>query len=120
MAYNIQFLFGFSNFGKYNLNMKPFKRSERVAREIMKILQEAILLEVKDPRLSRLTIVRVDVSGDLRFAKVYYESSVEDVEKGLESAKGFLRSVVARELNIRFTPELEFIRVENGWISQYL
>ncbi|MEO0238907.1 MAG: 30S ribosome-binding factor RbfA [candidate division WOR-3 bacterium] len=100
--------------------MKPFKRSERVAREIMKILQEAILLEVKDPRLSRLTIVRVDVSGDLKLAKVYYESSVEDVEKGLESAKGFLRSVVARELNIRFTPELEFIRVENGWISQYL
>ncbi len=97
--------------------MKPYKRSQRVSHEILKILQETILLDVKDPRVSRLTILRVDVTDDLRYAKVYYHSENEEAEKGLESAKGFLRSIIARELNIRFTPELSFIRVEDGWVS---
>ncbi|HOK22584.1 MAG TPA: 30S ribosome-binding factor RbfA [Candidatus Hydrothermia bacterium] len=100
--------------------MRPFKRSERVAHEIMKILSEVILYEVKDPRLTGITILRVDISDDLKYAKVFYESNNNDVEEGLYSARGFLRSSVAKELNIKFAPELEFIRVEDGWISKYL
>jgi len=100
--------------------MKPYKRSERVAHEVFRILSEAILFEVKDPRVQGITLIRVDVAADLRFAKVYYEAKKEEAIQGLESAKGFLRSVVARELRIKFVPELEFVRVEDGWISQYL
>jgi ribosome-binding factor A len=100
--------------------MRPFRRADRVSHEVLKIISEAILFEVKDPRLKGITVLRVDVSGDLRFAKVFYESREPNVEKGLESAKGFLRSVVARELNIKFVPELQFVKVENGWLSQYL
>jgi ribosome-binding factor A len=100
--------------------MKPYKRSERVAHEVFRILSEALLFEVKDPRVQGVTIIRVDITDDLRFAKVYYEATKDESVKGLESAKGFLRSVVARELKIKFVPEIEFVRVDNGWISQYL
>ncbi|MGB9824686.1 MAG: 30S ribosome-binding factor RbfA [Candidatus Hydrothermia bacterium] len=100
--------------------MKPYKRSERVAHEVFRILSEALLFEVKDPRVQGITIIRVDLTDDLKFAKVYYETAKEESVKGLESAKGFLRSVIARELRIKFVPEIEFVRVDNGWISQYL
>ncbi len=114
-------MFGCSYLEFYNYKiMKPYKRSERVAHELFRILSEALLFEVKDPRVQGITILRVDISDDLRFAKVFYETSKEEAVAGLESAKGFLRSIVARELRIKFTPEITFVRVENGWISQYI
>lgn len=71
---------------------------------------------VKDPRVANsiVTITRSDVSGDLKFAKIYFSvfgaehEDIKELKKGLYSAQGYLRSYIARELNLRITPELTF------------
>ena len=85
--------------------------SEDIKREIT-----AIIRELKDPRVSdkMLTVVRVDVSSDASFAKVYvsaiegFEAAKEAV-KGLKSATGYIRREVGSRLHLRMTPELSFI-----------
>ena len=83
--------------------------SEDIKREIVSIMRE-----LKDPRISdMLTVVKVDVSGDLSYAKVYIsvldKTQEKDVLKGLKSASGFLRRELGRSLQLRYTPELKFI-----------
>lgn len=75
----------------------------------------ALIRELKDPRISKLlSIVKVDVSGDLSSAKVYV-SAVEGEEataasvKGLKNAAGYLRRELGARLRLRKTPELRFI-----------
>ncbi len=74
-----------------------------------------LLREVKDPRVSKLlSIVKVDVSGDLSYATFYVsaiegkEATVESV-KGLKSAAGYLRRELGSRLKLRKVPELRFI-----------
>lgn len=71
--------------------------------------------ELKDPRISgMLTVVKVEVSGDLSYAKVYI-SAMEGIEaakssvKGLESAGGYIRKQLGARLHLRKSPELKFI-----------
>ncbi len=85
--------------------------SEDIKREIV-----AIIRELKDPRVRDkfLTVVRVDVSSDLSYAKVYVSSmsGIEDAKeavKGLTSATGLIRREVGSKLRLRKTPELKFI-----------
>ena len=85
--------------------------SEDIKREIV-----AIIRELKDPRVRDkiLTVVRVDVSSDLSFAKVYVSSmsGIEDAKeavKGLTSATGLIRREVGSKLHLRKTPELKFV-----------
>lgn len=75
----------------------------------------ALLREVKDPRVSDLiSVVKVDVSGDLSYATVYVsamegmDKTVESV-KGLKSAAGFLRRELGNRLRLRKVPELRFV-----------
>lgn len=84
--------------------------SEDIKREIISIMRE-----LKDPRISdMLTVVKVDVSGDLSYAKVYI-SAIEGIEaakcsvKGLESASGYIRKQLGTRLHLRKSPELKFI-----------
>ena len=83
----------------------------------------AILREVKDPRVAEalLTITSSDVTADLKYAKIYYSvyGEVDDKEltKGFKSVAPFVRSQLAKRLNLRITPELQFVRdhgVEHG------
>jgi len=106
--------------------VKPYKRSERVREEIRRIIAETIAFEAKDPRLRRITILRVEMSEDLRYARIYY-TSYEDVEGlpgMLQKAKGFLRTSLAKKLRMKFTPDLSFHEVKNmdvgidGWIPE--
>lgn len=88
-------------------------RQERVNDSVAHVLGE-IIREVKDPRVSSafVTVNAARVTPDLKFAKVYFGIIVGDpdeVKKGLESAAGFLRSGLAKRLNLRQTPELTFI-----------
>lgn len=93
--------------------------AEDIKREIV-----AIIRELKDPRVKDkiLTVVRVDVSSDLSFAKVYVSSmgGIEDAKeavKGLKSASGLIRHEVGSRLRLRKTPDLAFISddsVEHG------
>lgn len=72
-----------------------------------------ILRDVKDPRIAGalVSITGANVSGDLKFAKIYYSvlgEGKDDVAKALKSAAGFFRSELARRINLRITPELFF------------
>ena len=74
------------------------------------------LRRLKDPRVSQVgmvSVTRVDTTGDLRYAKVYIsvldKTQEKDVLKGLKSASGFLRRELGRSLQLRYTPELQFI-----------
>ncbi|MBO4453105.1 MAG: 30S ribosome-binding factor RbfA [Clostridia bacterium] len=76
-----------------------------------------ILREVKDPRVSHafISISGANVAPDLSTAKVFYSVLGEsgDVEKGLASANGFIRSELASRLNLRVTPKLVFVKSTN-------
>ncbi len=93
--------------------------SEDIKREIV-----ALIRELKDPRVRDkiLTVVRVEVSSDLSYAKIYVSSmnGIDDAKeavKGLTSATGLIRREVGNKLHLRKTPELKFIAddsVEHG------
>ena len=94
-------------------------RRGRINDEMQKELA-MILREVKDPRVKDafISITSVDVTGDLKFAKVYYSALMGDkkeVKRGLASSAGFIRGQIAKRMNLRITPELTFI--EDGSIE---
>lgn len=90
-------------------------RRERVNDEVGRVVAEA-LRSVKDPRVAGrlITVTQCDVSGDLKYAKIYFSvfdadaAEIKEIKKGLYSAAGFLRSSIASVLNMRATPELSF------------
>ncbi len=96
-------------------------RKGRINDEVKKELS-LVLREVKDPRLSEafISITAVEVSGDLKFAKVFYSAMMGDkkeISKGLKSSAGFIRREIAHRLNLRMTPEFSFYEdhsIENG------
>ena len=90
----------------------PGTRPDRVAEEIREVLAEE-LPSLKDPRIGFVTIVGAKASPDLRHAWVYYTTLGSDTERrstaaGLRSATPHLRSVVGRQVRLKFLPELHF------------
>lgn len=90
-------------------NYRRGRINDEVQRELASILRD-----VKDPRVSGafVSITAVDVTPDLKFAKIYYSSLMGDkkeLARGLRAASGFIRSQIAQRLNLRITPELTFI-----------
>jgi len=90
-------------------------RIERINEEIQRELAGQ-LRHLKDPRVAQtgmVSIIRVDTTGDLRFARIYIsvldKSQEKDVIRGLKSAAGFLRRELGATLRLRYTPELQFI-----------
>lgn len=87
----------------------------RINGEVKKELSILISREIKDPRISPMTsVIDVEVAPDLKTAKVYVsvmgdEQARKDTLQGLKSAAAFMRSQLARNLNLRNTPELIFI-----------
>ena len=92
----------------------PSNRIGRINEEIQRELS-ALLRTLKDPRLQGglLTITHVDTTSDLRWCKVYVsaldKSREKDMLKGLKSAAGYLRRELGASLQLRYTPQLEFI-----------
>lgn len=93
----------------------PGNRIGRINEEIQRELAE-LLRRLKDPRISQagmVSVTRVDTTGDLRYARVYIsvldKSREKETLKGLKSASGFLRRELGRALQLRYTPELQFI-----------
>jgi ribosome-binding factor A len=87
-------------------------RRGRINDEVQKELA-MILREVKDPRVSDafISVTAVEVTPDLKFAKVYYsamQGDKKEVAKGLKSSAGYIRRQLAQRLNLRMTPELTF------------
>lgn len=90
-------------------------KNTRINGEVQRELSQLISREIKDPRISPVTsIVAVDVAPDLKHAKIYIsvlgdEEVQKDTIKGLKSAAPFLRSQLAKTINLRNTPELTFV-----------
>jgi len=89
-----------------------FKRTDRVAEQIQKILAILIHKELKDPRLGMVTINEVRVSKDLAYAEVFFtvfpDERAEEAGQLLGNASSFLRKLLARQLTTRITPKLRF------------
>lgn len=89
------------------------KRAQRVAALIKQELASMLSQAVRDPRIGFVTVTEVEVSDDLKYARVFYsvlgtEEKREETAKGLEQARGFLQRDLAQTLNLRFTPHLSF------------
>jgi len=91
-----------------------YQRTRRIEEEIRKSLSRIIIQQIKDPRVGNLvSIVRVELSKDYKFAKVYVSVFGDKTEKdnameGLLNASGFLRKELGAELKIRHIPEIHF------------
>ncbi|MBP5494172.1 MAG: 30S ribosome-binding factor RbfA [Lachnospiraceae bacterium] len=94
-------------------------KNVRINSEVLKELSQIIAYEVKDPRINPFTsVMDVYVAPDLKTCKVYVSVMGSDEDKentmaGLNSAKGMIRSLLAKRMNMRNTPELTFILDES-------
>lgn len=91
-----------------------YKRSDRVGDLLLELLSQLIRKEVSDPRVGSITLTSVEVTKDLRHARVYFtlldeQARKEEALSGLKSATGFIRAKVGRELKLRFVPTIEFV-----------
>ena len=92
---------------------QQIERTDRIASEIMREAERIIREDVSDPRTQCMfSITHVDVTRDLRYAKVYVsiyeEDKREPMMKALKSAAGFIRHNLGRRVQLRYTPELLF------------
>ena len=92
---------------------QQFERTDRIASEIMREVERIIREEVSDPRTDCMfSVTHVDVTRDLRYAKVfisvYEEDRRESMMKALRSAAGFIRHHLGHRVQLRYTPELLF------------
>ena len=90
------------------------RRPDQVGEVVRQVIAEALLRDVRDPRIQLVTVTRVDVSPDLSHATVSVVVHGEPAEReatmvGLRNAAGFFRSRVAKVLATRITPELHFV-----------
>ena len=99
------------------------KRADRVATLVKHELASVFAhQELRDPRVHFVTVTDVKVTDDLKYARVFYtvlgtDFEQEETVKGLEQACGFLQRDIARNLNLRFTPQLSFeldVSLEEG------
>lgn len=94
---------------------REFARTDRIADAIQRVLAVTISREVRDPRVGMVNINDVTVTRDMSYAKIYVtfvgrdsDEESQEAAKALNHAAGFLRGVVAKELDIRVTPKLQF------------
>ena len=90
------------------------RRTAKVSQAILESVSSTILFGLKDPRVHHVTVVHVDVSPDIRSAKVYVSVLGDDKVQslcmhGLNSARGFLQAKLAERLKTRHTPVLKFV-----------
>lgn len=87
----------------------------RINNEVMRALSNIIHSEIKDPRINPMTsVVAAQVSPDLKICKAYVsvlgdEQSQKDTIKGLKSAEGYIRTQLAKSVNLRNTPQITFV-----------
>jgi ribosome-binding factor A len=90
-------------------SQRPGRVQEALRQEISKIVHS----EMKDPRIGFITITKVDLTKDLRYARIYFSILGEDKDKklalrGLNNAKGYIKGLLADRIKLRFMPEIAF------------
>jgi len=93
-------------------------RSTKVGEQMKKELGDIITRKLKDPRVGFVTVTDVEVTGDLSMATVYItvlgdEEQQANTLKGLEKAKGFIRSEIGKRIRLRIVPEITFAMDES-------
>ena len=99
-----------------------YKRSEKVAEAIHEMVSELLVKGLKDPRIGFVTITGVKLTDDLHLATVYFSVIGSDEEKkateqGLNSARGYIRKELGKNLRMRYIPDIVFrydVSVEYG------
>lgn len=91
----------------------PYQRTDRVAEAMQREISEILLREVKDPRVSFVTITGVRLSKDLKNARVFFSTlkhgeELEAIMEGLQHAAGFIQRKVGSRLQLRYTPHITF------------
>ena len=90
-------------------------KNTRINGEVQKALSEIIRSELKDPRIHPMTsVVLAQVTPDLKYCRAYIsvladDEQAKDTIRGLKSAEGFIRTQLARKVNLRNTPEISFV-----------
>ena len=100
------------------------RRTLKAAEAIRQVIGMAILTEIQDPRVRDVTVVRVEVSGDMQTAKVYVSVMGDETKqnlclKGLKSCTGFLQSKIAKRIDSRYVPHVQFV-LDQGVKNQLL
>ena len=90
------------------------RRTQRVAEAIREVVSMTILTELQDPRVRDVTVIGVEVSGDLHYAKVLVSVMGDETRqtlslRGLQNSAGFIQAKIAERLDLRFTPKLSFV-----------
>jgi ribosome-binding factor A len=90
------------------------RRIQKAAAAIREVVSMAILADLKDPRIRGVTVTYVEVSPDMRQAKIHVSVMGNETQqqlslRGLQNAAGFLQSKVAKRLDTRYTPRLVFV-----------
>ena len=89
------------------------KRSVRVGDQILKEMADLLMRKVKDPRVRGTTLTAIELSNDLKHAKIYYsvigdQEKIRRVQAGLESAKGFMKREIGVRLELKYVPDIVF------------
>ena len=96
------------------MNQKAFSRSERVAPLVREVICDCFARKIRDPRLRSIQITDVELSTDLKLARVYFhldgsDTGLSDVEAALSKANGLFRREVGSRLRLRYVPTLQFM-----------
>ena len=96
-----------------------YNRAERVADQIRMEVADILMRKIRDPRVRSVTVTDVELTNDLRMARVFFtslgtEAETRHVLAGLSKASGFIRSELGRRLTLRYLPEVVFVKDVSG------
>ena len=95
------------------MKKKGFQRSDRVAEQVRRDLADLIQNELKDPRVGMISLTAVELTPDYAHAKVFFTTfnseHLEEIERGLKRAAGFLRRELGKRIHIHTLPGLHFV-----------
>jgi len=96
-----------------------YSRAERVADQIRMEVADILMRKIKDPRVRSVTVTDVELTTDLRIARVFVtalgsDAETKDVFTGLSKASGFVRNELGRRLTLRYLPEVVFVKDVSG------
>jgi len=88
-------------------------RTDRVKRQMEREVSRIFQEDLNDPRIGFVTVTRIDLTGDLRCAKIYFSVLGDEAKKtssleGIESAAGYIRKLIGDRLKLKYVPELVF------------
>jgi len=102
---------------------REFSRNQRLENQVLRTLNELLRFETKDPRLGLVSLSSIELARDLSIARVYFSlldpnGDPEPVKEGLQSASGFLRGRLGREVKMHHVPELRFLHDDSAAEAQ--